>query len=299
MAINVEWLNQNALRNYPVHEDMTRSPVDPGGAIIPIQMPNYLIVDFVASIPSALFGVDIYLASLMKAGGFLTYVFNVGSERIFSAVVDISAHARNQSYNMSGYSPYESSFGVLVVGDLSDLETDVADGIYTFTAETCRMEPCVARVDTAGVTSVRVREQGMDSDKLVGDITLAAGSNIRLEYDEANNVITINAISGDNMSDECDCDEYVFTNNIVRTVNGLPVQSVSLIAGENMEISVSGNRLTFKDTGATPCCGCPELEAITVGLKNLELSIKNMQESSAQLNNYISQFVSSVILTAV
>lgn len=298
MVSNVEWLNENAGRNFPIREDMSRYPVTSGGvAVTDFQFPNFVIVDFLLTVPTDSQPAAAYLATVLKAGTLLTLVFNTDSGiRLASVTIDTSAHVRNQAYYLSGYAPYEDSRGMIVIGDLSNLSDVVPDGVYNFSMSTAAMETTVIRPDVRGVRSIQINDQDNLSEKLYGDVTLISGNNIRMTYDSATNSVLISAISGDNMDEQCACSQYTAKNNIVRLVNGRPIDEVIIAEGECISASMSGNTLTLTDTCSKPCCGCPELESITVALRNLEISVQNIKTSVDQLNVYVTDFVKNVVM---
>ena len=85
MSQNIEWLNQNANRNYPFQEDMSRS--DSLGIV---QLPNYLVVDMVFVVPADV-NQGYYLGQLLYSGSTLVLVFNAEDGTIWLRFVNIDS----------------------------------------------------------------------------------------------------------------------------------------------------------------------------------------------------------------
>lgn len=298
-VINQEWLNQNSLRSYPFREDMSMVPhdVDTGAPLSGVQIPNYLLVDFILSLPGN--NVTVYLSQMALAGNLITLVFSNESDiRIATLAITLDAHTPYSAYDIIGQEPYQDARGRVVLGNLEGLRADLADGIYNFTSDTTRFEPATVRPDIRGVRSLRLINGDDISQLIQGRVKLISGTNIRLVYDANENAIIVNAIAGEGLNDECDCAGKVGESNIVRTINGIPIEDVILVGdGKCVDINPEGNRLVISDSCSQPCCSCPELEFLTDSLKILEVSLTNLESYAQQLNLRISTFVNNYILT--
>lgn len=295
---NQEWLNQNALRNYPFKEDMVLNPTVGGLLATEIRIPNSLIVDFVITIPGSATN-RIYLSTLTLVGNLLTFVFSDESDvQVAIVTIDLDTHVTNQAYTIAGSGTYDDTIGRLVIGDLSRLDVDLAEGQYTFTLTTAEFEPCTIRPALRGVQSLVIESDGITSAKLYGHLKFLAGSNVRLTYLPAYNTIRVDAISGEGLNQKCPCESTMAETNIVRTVNGIAIEDVVIEGdGQCVDVKVSGNKVVISDTCSTPCCGCPELEFLTESMKVLEATLSNLEAYSAKLAERINTFVTNYILT--
>ena len=296
----LEWLNENSLRNYPFRENATLIPSDVGGvALEGIRLPNYLIVDFVLTMPKDL-PQHVYLSQFTKAGKLLTFVIadSGGSVITTVTVLEYLTIGVNQEYDIFGSFGYSDVRGKLVTGDLTRLDEDLPDGLYTFQLDTAEFEYTTIRPAVRGVRSLQLDNDGALSGYIFGHVKLLAGNNVRLTYLPAYNAIRIDAISGGGLNEECDCATVIGRRNIVRTINGIAVEDLTIEGdGQCVTVVPSGNKLVISDVCSTPCCGCPELEFLTQQLKVLDVTISNLQSYANQLHNQITTFVNAFVLT--
>lgn len=299
MALNQEWLNQNSLRNYPFKEDALLIPVDSNGDLISdIRVPNYLVVDFIITMPGITLP-KIYVSQLAFLGNLFTIIFKDDSGvQVASLSFDIAAHTKNATYNVVGSGTYDDVRGRVTIGDLTNLRDDFAEGLYNFTLATAETETITVRPALRSVRSIQLVNEGATSERIYGHVKFIAGTNTRLTYLPAYNTIRVDAIEGAGLNEECECDVDPWFRNVVRSINGIAIEDAVITGdGECVEVEVSGNKIIIKDTCTTPCCGCPELEYVTDSLKILETSLGNVDSYSNQLAERISNFVTNFVLT--
>jgi hypothetical protein len=299
MPVNQEWLNANSLRNYPIRENASMLPVDSSGAVITdARLPNNLIVDLVVSSPVPAI-TDVFLYQLAYVGDLLTFVLHDNSgNQLASISVTPSTHTTYQGYAFSGSGTYDDVRGKLVLGDLSTLRDDLAEGLYTYTVATAPFEAATIRPMLRGVRSMQIVNEDSESDFIYGHVKLFSGANVLLTYLPTYNAIRIDAIDGEGLTEECECPEDAASSNIVRTINGIPIEDVEITGdGQCVNVETEGNRLVITDVCSTPCCGCPELEFLTESLKVLEATMDNLQEYANRLAERIENFVTNFILT--
>lgn len=288
-----EWLNENSLRAYPVKEDCLRLAVDADG----MQLPNYVLVDFVLTV-----GLDtpvqVYLKQLAIIGNLLTLAFYDQSDVAVTLLsVNLDTHVANAGYSLTGTGTYSDVCGRVVLGDLTNLKTDVPEGLYSFTLADTEMETTTVRPDIRGVRSFQVSQDGTDSQYLYGHVKLVSGANTLLTYLPGYNAVRIDALSGDGLTEECDCGS-IGQATVVKTINGIAVEDFNIVGdGSCVSVTTSGNTITITDTCSKPCCGCPELEFLTDSLKVLDVTVTNLQTYSLRLAERIDNFVTNFILT--
>jgi len=297
--INAEWLNENSLRNYPFREDARLMPVDGSGTVISdIRIPNYLVVDFVMTMPSDL-PQHVYLSQLSKVGKLLTFVIVDGLGTVITTLaVTYPTPGANQEYDLVGSFDYSDARGKIVLGDLSRIDEDLPEGIYTFQLTDAEFEFTTVRPAVRGVRTLQLDNNGTLSGYITGHVKLLAGDNVRLTYLPAYNAIRIDAISSGGLNEECDCATVIGRRNIVRTINGIALEDLTITGdGQCVTVETADNKVVISDVCSTPCCGCPELEFLTQQLKILDATLSNLQSYANQLNNQITTFVSTFVLT--
>ena len=294
-----EWLNQNAQRAYPFKEDTQRVPTDVyGNLLADTALPNYVLVDFVFTLPST-GSIGLYLSSLGLVGTLLTLVFSEDATNtpVCTVSVNTATHVVNQGYNLVGMDQWSDARGRIVLGTLDRLSDDLADGIYTFTPDQTAMETCTVRPAIRGVRSLQVVDGANVSDPISGRVQLVAGDNIALYYEAATNAIWISATPNSAYAEPCTCESTMATN-VVRTINGIPVQDLQLKSNsECLDISASAGVITFTDNCSKPCCGCEELAFLTTAVRTLQASLDQLDALSQQLTARVDAFIQNYILT--
>jgi len=299
---NVEWLNANANRAYPIKEDMSRVPVDMAGNVLTgTVFPNYVLVDFVLTLAAAT-NVRAYLSQFSYVGGLITFGFSDESGvQIALVSLNTATHVKNTAYLLAGSGDaYGDALGRVVVGDLSSLADDLPEGLYTFALDSAEMETRCIRPALRGVRSLQLNNQGSETDYLYGHIKLVSGNNIRTQYDPVTNAIRIDAVGDQKLTDDCDCDAAAALTNVVRTINGIPIEDVVILGdGQCIEVTTNGDQILIRDKCSEPCCDCPELTLLTNSLKILDGTVTNLEAYAQQLDERIRAFVTNYILTLI
>jgi len=267
--VHPEWLNQNEHRAYPFREDANL--VDTTGTAT---LPNALVLDFIMTVET-LSDFVLYLSSVTKAGTSYSFVFS-DSEGVTVATISVAGanHYYGQAHALIGVGEYASCRGRVALGRLEDI--DIPDGVYLF--DSAALEPCTVRPDLRAVRSIRVTDALGESEALYGNIRLVEGRNIRLTTFPGQNTIQIDAIPDDGYTEDCEC-ETDDEGGTVRSINGVSVRNLRLVAGTGVQITTQGDTITIGSPGVQPCCGCTELEAVTSELERL-------REDSRKLTTY-------------
>lgn len=299
--VKQEWLNANAGRAYPFEENMARIPYDVTGAAMPaLALPNYIVTDMVLTMPGDA-GMRVYLSQAALGGDLLTLVFRevAGDAVVAVATADVKTHTTNAAYLVAGSGDFADVRGWVNIGDLSRLAADYPDGIYNFTAAQTLLEARVTRPALRGVRSLRIQNGSNVSEPIYGHVKLIAGANIRLSYDPAINGIWIHAEENAGYTEPCPCaDAAAGSGGALSTINGIRLNNIEIVGdSECVEITLEGNRLKIKDTCATPCCGCPELEYLTNTLKIMDSSLNTLSNYASGLSARMNTFITNFVLT--
>ena len=297
---HAEWLNKNSLRAYPFQENMQRRVTDPSGGVLAVQLANKFLVDFVITValddPED--PVRMYLSQIAYVGNLVTLVFtDSGGTQVATIAIDLNTHTTNQGYAFGGSGlAYSDARGRVVFGDLSDLADYLTPGIYNFAITETELEATTVRPDVHAVRSLRTSYRGAQSGLIFGHVKLLAGSNVQLTYIAEQNAIRVDAISGAGLNEECDCEEE--EGECIQTINGIPINDAVIEGDEEcVTVRTEGNRIIIEDSCSSPCCDCPELEFLTESLKTIQVSVNNLDNFAHQLNERISNFVSTYIIT--
>jgi hypothetical protein len=265
---NIEWLNMNSQRSYPLAEDATKRDTTGTftlpddfllGLYFPIHAGNDVDVDrfFIRSVSVFATGYNISIG----------YDDGSGSPPIVaSAIVSQSAHTPNMSYALPGVDAFDDSVGKLVIGILDSIN-DQPTGQFFFDYAGGKLDSDCIRPMIRGIQSIRVLNNGELSTPLTGHIVLTAGSNFQISINQPADSpaeIRFDAVDGSDLTETCACEGDVLQP--ILTINGIgprPDGSFSMVGNQCLEIDPINNGLQLKDTCSAPCCGCQELEQIT------------------------------------
>jgi hypothetical protein len=198
-----------------------------------------------------------------------------------------------------GSGSFDGAIGSVTLGDLTKLPLVLPNGIYQFSSSQTALEPRCIRPAISGVSSLTIVKSDLayESRKISGDIKLIAGTNIYLEYDKDNNAIIINAKDGVGYTDDCECLEV--GNKVVKSINGISTENVTLVGDECMEITTNSNgSIVITDKCAKPCCGCPELTFLNTTINSLFTAMNNLNTFAMSLQDKLNNFIINYLATS-
>lgn len=292
---NLEWLNHNANRDYPLTNDAAGYDVSNE-----FRLPRDFVVSMYLSIGAAQ-NVDPARFAIKTIGVYATG-FNVvigyysGSELITvaSALIPRDGHVKNTAYRLGGVGDFVDTDGWLVVNQFDNIDLQ-PPGQWQFSLEGGRLELDVIRPQIRGVSSIRVQNGQELSDPIVGDIIVRAGRNQRITpvlVSGQDPVLVWDAIEGEGLNEECVCDGDVTKGPCIRTMNKIPPTTdgdFTLLGNDCAEFNPIENGLVLKDVCAQPCCGCPELEAVTAALEEFGRQATTLENFLVSLEARVTQ----------
>lgn len=284
---NLEWLNHNSQRAYPLSADGTHRD-----ATDTFEIPDDFIVGLILPVHWGL-NVDpgkFFIRKLAAyATGFSITVGYAGSSGDVDAAVALvarNAHTLNKSYTLNGVGDFVDSRGHITIGGFSGIDNEPA-GQFVFDYAATKLEVDAIRPHIRGVMSFQIQNAAELSRQLTGRIRLVAGSNTRMTV--SGNTITIDAISGEGLTDSCVCAEE---SPPIQTINGIPPDqngNFQLLGNDCLDIVEGDNRLELKDVCSQPCCGCKELEAITQALESFGEKATTLENFLVNLEARVTQ----------
>lgn len=298
---NLQWLNHNSQRAYPLTDRATKT--DATGTLV---LPDSFIVGlyFPINAGMAFTANNFYVKSVLIAptGFNITLGYSDGSTTIDVASANIarSTYSPNKAYALGGIGEFSDSIGNVVLGVLDEIDL-LPPGFYEFSKAAGELEPDTIRPMLRGVTRLIVNNNGETSLPIYGDVTLVAGTNMRIDVStvDGGTEITFNAISGENLDQNCDCD-IPDTGACIRCINGVCSQDGNFTFAQDdcieiTQIDGQGVGLSFTDTCAKPCCGCAELDAITAQINRFGDGVTTLQNFVTRLGSEVTQ-MSLVVL---
>jgi hypothetical protein len=297
---NIEWLNHNSQRAYPLSDDATKQDTTteftlPDSFLLALYFPVHAGL---AVQPEKFF---LRSVSVFSTGYNIALGYDDGTNNppiVASVNIAKSTHVENTSYALPGSGDYDDSVGKVIIGTLLDID-DAGAGQYFFNYADGKLDPDTIRPIIRGVSSITLVQGADESERIYGDIELVAGSNIRLTpiVVGQNQQIRIDAIRGEGLNEDCICDGDEDAIPIT-TINGIPPTpqgNFTLLGSNCLEITAISNGLQLDDTCSEPCCGCKELEAITRDLDRFGDAALTLKNFINRLEAEVTQ-MSSVVL---
>lgn len=293
---NLQWLNHNSQRAYPLADwgtgiDRTGTVQIPTDFILALYFPVHAGIN-VAPDKFYLQTLGIYPTGYSVVIG---YDDGTASPPIVANVnIAKSGHTEYRTYALSGADNFDDSVGKIVIGSLASIDL-LPPGIYTFEPAATPLETDAITPIIQGVSSLTVVNGTDRSDRITGDIELAAGTNMRIV---ANLVegrapqIVFSAISGEGLNATCNC-EGETTGEPIRFINGIPPLSdgnFRIVGSKCLEITPIANGLLFTDSCSQPCCsGSAELDALLQQIQRFATGVTTLENFANTLSGQVTQ----------
>lgn len=288
---NLQWLNHNSQRAYPIADWASKAC----SVSADIKLPDDFILAINFAVSSALnVGVDkfyVKAVSIMDSGASILIGYKGYDSTVAVSHLAITDDEDILTAALTGIDEFDDTVGYIAINAKSSM-FNLTPGYYTFTYNATAIEPDCIRPMIRSVTSMQIQTAGGYSERMYGDIVLVAGSNIAidvLERSSTRNVIRISALDNKRYSRGCperDNDE----RQAITAINGVTASDTGniTISGINC-VSVQGGDsvIYLQDTCAQPCCGCPELNALTA-------QIQRLADGKSTLEGFLSELIAGV-----
>lgn len=292
---NLEWLNHNAQRKYPLADDSTG--LDTTGSF---GIPTNFIVELDLPVHAGLnvgpAGFFVYNLSSYAGGYGITIGYQPADGStpvaVATALIPRTSVTRNSVFTLGGIGDFVDTVGKIVIGRLDGIDAQPA-GFWEFSMEAARIDADAIRPILRGVSSITCVSGGQSSPKLYGDIELVAGSNMQIVpilQEGQDPIIVLNAISGEGTKQECVCEGDSALSQPITSINGVaptPSGNLVLVGNDCLQISTITNGIQISDVCAQPCCGCAELERITSDLQRFGEQVGSVKAFIATLGNAV------------
>lgn len=278
---NLDFLNANALRNYPLKEGVSRVSVD-----APFTIPNNFMVDMQIAVsydPTKRY----YVSRLANLEDFITIEISDDSDALVgSFTIDVANHWQYKDYYLVPTENFENATGIVCITSLTGIQ-EVGAGVFTFTLANAELETRASVPALKGINRLIFTNNSGESYTLTGNVTLVARQNLRFKVDEDDaNKIYLDAGNGLGLNTEC-----ADLVQCIKTINGIPPDSegnFTLDFSDCATLSTipAGTGLLLEDICCKPCVGCDDIEELTSRLMTSEtglLQLRNYYDSLLKL----------------
>lgn len=290
--VNVEWLNQNSLRAYPLSETASRQDVSAS-----YTLPDNFLVDMVLPVNAALdYDPSSFFVSKVNVFGIgvtvdISYWDGATATLVGSLTINAETFTHNETFLLQGTGSFEGVLGKIVVGTLDTLLQ--RPGSYDFDVSGGRIEACVIVPDLRGVSGFRIVVDENDAGILnQGDIAFEPGDNFRITVSDFGGVkvLTFSAISGEGTIADCACEGEVAAQEPIRTINGVPPDAngnITILGDDCLRIEPKAgvNALALTDSCSKPCCGCSELAVLVEDQKRMRDQVQSMENLMSKMES--------------
>jgi hypothetical protein len=223
-SFNIDWLTHNSQRRYPLAaqasaEDVTGS----------FKLPNDFLVEVRLAVPAFLATPASYTIKKIQAysTGFsvtIGYWDGTQVQPVAAGSIPRATHTLYKAYPLRGLGDFYDVSGHMTIGRLENIDLQ-PPGEWEFNIEGGRLELDVLSPQIRGVTGVIVVDGSNISVPLTGDLVFRAGSNMSISVTQIEGedpVITLSAIDGSDLNEECVCDGAPAEAPAIRYINNIP-----------------------------------------------------------------------------
>lgn len=309
-TLNIEWLNENVFRNYPIVDGASRQSLE--GAVLP----NGLIVDLKLSVPFGMYPTASFFVHSVQgigAGAIISFASFVNPGTVLaSATVLMSHHKQYTSYPVVGMpnTPCEGYVGKIVIGTLEAVQ-QCSKNIYTFTHEPTNTSIVVSCIEATHTELQKLIVVTPEKEHVITAKTVRfiAGENVILHYNDDTGVLTISSKVTVTPSELATALNTCKTSGIeefenaaqgacIKTINNIPPDNngnfnLQFSGGIQMQ-NINGN-LTLVDTSAKPCCTNEHVQTMYQNINIFEKARSQLLSAVEQLNARVSNLAAVII----
>lgn len=288
--INLDYLNLNSLRAFPIKETVSRQDTQSAFTI-----PNNLIVDLELSVSHdpEVYG---YISKIFNLSDYISIEISDNSNVLIGTfVITASEHTRFKKYFLVSSNDYVRATGVITIDSLLGIK-DQPDGAFTFTLANTELEMRSFIPGQKGINRIKFINASGSSFYRSGDITIIARSNIRFKAGEGDSII-IDVGDGLGLNTDCAAERAC-----IQTINGIPPDenhNFTLDFSDCAQLTPipANTGLLLEDNCCRPCVGCNDIEELTTRLMGAENLLLQLRDYYQSLNTLYQEFKTTVSYT--
>lgn len=285
---NLDFLNLNTLRNFPLKEGVSRVSSNSSTSFT---LPNDFIVDLsmaLTSDPAKRF----YISEVINLVDQITVTISDNSSTPLvcgTFIIPVASHTLYKDYylNVPANGAYVGATGKMTVAYLSTLQT-MPTGAFAFTLATTELEMRVSVPYQGSISRLTFINNDATTFSLTGNVTIVARANVKFRL--ADDTIYIDAGEGLGLNEPCDT-----PTDPIYTINGVhPDANGNILLQSNdkcIQITEGGsNTLNIANSCCKPCLGCEEINTLTERAMMIETDMLKLREHYVQMTNLVNQF---------
>lgn len=288
--VNLDYLNLNSLRSYPIKETVSKQDT-----LSVFTIPNDLIVDLelAVSYNPEVYG---YISKISNLTDYIGIEISDNSNVLIGTFVIVAnEHTRFKKYFLVPSNDYVRASGVLTIDSLTGLRNQ-PDGAYSFTLENTELEMRAFIPGQKGINRIKFINASGSSFYRSGDVTIIARSNIRFK-DGEDGAIIIDVGDGLGLNTDCAAERAC-----IQTINGIPPDenhNFTLDFSDCAQLTPipANTGLLLEDTCCRPCVGCSDIEELTTRLMGAENLLLQLRDYYQSLNTLYQEFKTTVTYT--
>lgn len=285
---NLDFLNLNSLRNYPIREGLSRISIDGGMTI-----PNDLIVELQLAAtydPSRRF----YISKLSNFDTEITVQVSDYSGVIAGVfVIDVATHTDYKEYYLTPTDAYVGATGIMTVFSLQNIQ-QTPTGNFIFVPETTEFEARTSIPALKGINRLIFKTAAGKTFAATGDIEILARTNVRFSQEPLTGMVIVDAAEGIGLNTDCGS-----LYPCIKTINGISPDSEGNFTLDFSDCASltpipAGTGLLLEDVCCKPCQGCSDIAELTTRLSSLESQLLSLRNYYEGLNNLFAQYKTTV-----
>jgi len=280
---NLDFLNLNSLRNYPLKEGITRQ--DSTGSFV---IPNDFIVDL--QLAASNDPTDVFHISRISnlEDDIAIEISDQDSVLVGTFTLDASSHTKYKVYDLTPTEEYERANGTITIGTLSSLQ-EGPSGTYYFTQATAVLEMRTMIPALKGLSRLVFINASGETFALSGDVEIEARTNLQFKNGTGNRVI-LDAGNGLGLNTDCG-----LSANCIKTINGVPPDENGNFTLDFSDCALlspipANTGLLLEDSCCKPCVGCNDIEELTGRLMQAENLLIQLRDYYTSLELLYQQF---------
>ena len=287
--MNLDWLNSNSLRNFPIKDDLGRVSVD--GLFV---IPNSLIVDMALCSSQLGNTPNLYISGISCSSTSITVEISANGVGVFGTFqTSLPLSDYNIDVSLVANDNFPSATGLITFGSSDDL-TSLPYGDFQFTIDQTALLMRVYSPNSPGLSWISFSDAKGNSSIFTGYVQIQGNSNIQFRNESG--IIYVDAGEGLGLNKIC-----ATPPQPILTINGVSPDSsgnFTLIADTCVSITEAQAGVLISNPCGDPCLGCSAITALTTQVNELESSILDIKNFSNNLQTVITQVTNLLSVTS-